>query len=606
MRAWIIGLAAASVVLNASADIIYVNVNAPGANTGMSWTDAYTDLADAFASAQAGDQIWVAQGTYFPPSKTMPFLIPSKVEVYGGFTGGETLLTQRSADPAITILSGDLNHDDLPGFLNRNDNAETIALFSLTEASTILDGFTLRGGYSTTNNNGGAVDFVQAAGTIINCRFVDNAAIRKGGAVWIDRGGVVAIRGCGFLNNSVRSVISSGDGGAIGMDNGTSGLTNVGTLMIEDCDFIGNTADGPTFASGGAIFVDRAVSVSVVGSSFEDNLASAGDIAEGGAISILDSPLDAVRCTFLKNNTSTTDTVSIENGGAIHHSANDAFDFNVVSCRFLGNESQGGGAIYVNTDGAFRLVGSLVAGNTSYFMGGGIRSLSATTIDSSTIAFNTCTRGLETGVGITCVSIDGLTVRNSILWGNSSSGSAAEAAQLSDATMSPSIGYSCIEGLTGAFGGPGNIGVDPKFFDADGNDNVFGTRDDNYLLRPFSPCIDAGSNAALPNDNLDLDGDGNTGEKLPLDAASMSRQIEDNGVANTGQGATPIVDVGAFERQQDSCLADTNSDGVVSPADFSAWVAAFNTMAPECDQNGDGSCTPADFSAWVANYNAGC
>ncbi|MCB9836736.1 MAG: hypothetical protein H6808_08445 [Phycisphaera sp.] len=55
-----------------------------------------------------------------------------------------------------------------------------------------------------------------------------------------------------------------------------------------------------------------------------------------------------------------------------------------------------------------------------------------------------------------------------------------------------------------------------------------------------------------------------------------------------------------------TCLADTNGDGMVTPADFSAWVAAFNTQTPECDQNGDGSCTPADFSAWVANYNAGC
>ena len=54
------------------------------------------------------------------------------------------------------------------------------------------------------------------------------------------------------------------------------------------------------------------------------------------------------------------------------------------------------------------------------------------------------------------------------------------------------------------------------------------------------------------------------------------------------------------------CIADTNGDGVLSPADFSAWVAAFNAMAPECDQNDDGACSPADFSAWVANYNAGC
>lgn len=55
-----------------------------------------------------------------------------------------------------------------------------------------------------------------------------------------------------------------------------------------------------------------------------------------------------------------------------------------------------------------------------------------------------------------------------------------------------------------------------------------------------------------------------------------------------------------------SCVADTNSDGMLSPADFSAWVAAFNDNTPACDQNGDGVCTPADFSAWVANYNAGC
>jgi len=54
------------------------------------------------------------------------------------------------------------------------------------------------------------------------------------------------------------------------------------------------------------------------------------------------------------------------------------------------------------------------------------------------------------------------------------------------------------------------------------------------------------------------------------------------------------------------CPADTNGDGMVTPADFSAWVAAFNAQAPECDQNGDGACSPADFSAWVANYNTGC
>ena len=49
---------------------------------------------------------------------------------------------------------------------------------------------------------------------------------------------------------------------------------------------------------------------------------------------------------------------------------------------------------------------------------------------------------------------------------------------------------------------------------------------------------------------------------------------------------------------------DTNNDGACSPADFSAWVSAFNAQSPRCDANNDGTCSPADFSAWVAAFNA--
>ncbi|MEO1535200.1 MAG: choice-of-anchor tandem repeat NxxGxxAF-containing protein [Planctomycetota bacterium] len=54
------------------------------------------------------------------------------------------------------------------------------------------------------------------------------------------------------------------------------------------------------------------------------------------------------------------------------------------------------------------------------------------------------------------------------------------------------------------------------------------------------------------------------------------------------------------------CAADVNGDGDATPADFNAWVAAFNSQAPECDQNGDGLCDPSDFNAWILNFNAGC
>ena len=54
------------------------------------------------------------------------------------------------------------------------------------------------------------------------------------------------------------------------------------------------------------------------------------------------------------------------------------------------------------------------------------------------------------------------------------------------------------------------------------------------------------------------------------------------------------------------CYADTNFDGMVTPADFIAWIAAFNDREFACDQNQDGRCDPADFTGWILNFNAGC
>ena len=50
---------------------------------------------------------------------------------------------------------------------------------------------------------------------------------------------------------------------------------------------------------------------------------------------------------------------------------------------------------------------------------------------------------------------------------------------------------------------------------------------------------------------------------------------------------------------------DQNGDMVCSPADFSAWVANFNSGNLDADVNRDGAVSPADFSAWVAAFNLG-
>ena len=60
-------------------------------------------------------------------------------------------------------------------------------------------------------------------------------------------------------------------------------------------------------------------------------------------------------------------------------------------------------------------------------------------------------------------------------------------------------------------------------------------------------------------------------------------------------------------RLGEPCLADVNADGMLSPADLTAWIIAFNNRSfPQCDQNENGVCTPADFNAWVVNFFAGC
>ncbi|MFN0244026.1 MAG: hypothetical protein ACKVWV_14140 [Planctomycetota bacterium] len=64
-----------------------------------------------------------------------------------------------------------------------------------------------------------------------------------------------------------------------------------------------------------------------------------------------------------------------------------------------------------------------------------------------------------------------------------------------------------------------------------------------------SPCIDAGDTSALPLDVLDLDLDANTLELVPFDLDLLARRADDPGVADTGVGPAPVVDIGAYERR---------------------------------------------------------
>ena len=91
--------------------IIYVNQNATGSNDGSSWENAYTDLQPALERAEANQEVWVAAGTYFPTAEVdreQSFVINNGIQVYGGFAGTETELSQRNILENRVTLSGDI------------------------------------------------------------------------------------------------------------------------------------------------------------------------------------------------------------------------------------------------------------------------------------------------------------------------------------------------------------------------------------------------------------------------------------------------------------------------------------------------------------------
>ncbi|MAT42331.1 MAG: hypothetical protein CL609_08325 [Anaerolineaceae bacterium] len=140
--------------------IIYVSKS--GDNTsGTSWVTAYTDLQTALTAASGGDQIWVAAGVYKPGlARTDSFNLVPGVAVYGGFAGDEININERDWETNLTILSGDINGDDIN--LDGNDIAESYqdiigdnTLHVVTangttgivvSESTIMDGFIITAG----------------------------------------------------------------------------------------------------------------------------------------------------------------------------------------------------------------------------------------------------------------------------------------------------------------------------------------------------------------------------------------------------------------------------------------------------------------------------
>ncbi|VEP11439.1 hypothetical protein H1P_1040013 [Hyella patelloides LEGE 07179] len=283
--------------------IFYVNQNATGDNDGSSWINAYSDLQDALAVATANDEIWVADGTYKPTNdgdRNSSFVIPSGVEIYGGFAGGETNREQRNWINHSTILSGNIGSENV-----QTDNSYHVVGISNTTNTTILDGFTISdgnadgGGSSGKNDGGGIYSFRDSNATLKNLIVSNNLATDDGGGFYYAGGGSPNLINVTFSNN-----FANDRGGAI--------YVFGDSLSVENGLFIENESQ-----SGGAIALrDGTFNVAeILNSTFYNNQANEGSAIIYSFNSSQGSGTLTIENSIFSNNSGSDSNNQIVSGG---------------------------------------------------------------------------------------------------------------------------------------------------------------------------------------------------------------------------------------------------------------------------------------------------
>lgn len=408
--------------------VLRVDADARGSGDGTTWADAVPSLQDALLLSKlpCGVQsIWIASGTYVPgTAPTSTFVLVANVPLIGGFAGFERSPEERDIQANPTVLSGDVNGDDGPGFTHRDDNVLHVVRAQLVGCcgiSTTLDGLTIRGGHADVaageDQYGGGLHSYGGSLTIRNCRFVDNFATTCGAGFsqrsFSPNETVTLIEDSSFEGNFVGGTLSGAGGGVhIGAGAATvrrctfsantarplgGGIHASGlSLLVDACNFVGNVASRPgNNGAGGAI--STSCPTTCVDSEFSGNRAWGG-----GAISFASNPLTVQSCAFVGNAADLGDSGAalIGNGGAILSSNGAGATMSITSSSFAQNLAKSaGGAIYAGVASSTHVISQCdFAGNKTTLCGdggfqtitggGAIRALGSTLVERTTFIDN--------------------------------------------------------------------------------------------------------------------------------------------------------------------------------------------------------------------------
>jgi hypothetical protein len=568
---------------------VYVKQNCFGdGNNGSSWEQAYPDLANVLFAAATNTnikEIWVAEGIYKPrhaPENTTQrdraFILVSGVKLYGGFEAANPELSLSDRETVMvddivqmkykTVLSGDIDGNGVVD--NGNAYHAVIGAGSLVagQNTACLDGFTLTEGNAsgtssiTVNSNsidrsagGGITLWGGAAPTLAFLNISGNRATDGGGFYNIDSS--PALRNVLIADNNVKT-----SGGGVYNKNGSPAFDSV--LIVD------NKAN----SHGGGFF-------NYSGTPTMNNVTIARDTANangGGFYNLNDSPvlthvlIDGNRAVegggFYNrngspelNNVQISGNKSTSNGGGFFNSYGSLTWSNII---FSGNEAGGSGSgggfhfhnVNNNTHFTVTITNVQITNNTAGGAGGGCafispdknRDIIANLINATVVGNKTD----GTGGGIYKPYTTGsTTLRNSIVWGNTSS----NIGHAND--YGGSYAYSLLQNANAQTGVIST--EDPQFVDADNGD---------YRLSACSPAINIGLNSSMPTEiTADLDDNQRiVGEYIDLGAYEF--QFSQSG----GSGLiTPTAEGRVYVKQ--NCFGDSDGN------DGSSWEKAYPDLA---------------------------
>jgi len=327
---------------------------------------------------------------------------------------------------------------------------------------------------------------------------------------------------------------------------------NIGIATFDGFTILNGNANGSTAININGTLVNRGFGggmLNISSSPSINNCTFWGNRATNGGGMYNSSSSSSINNSTFSNNIAT-------NGAGIHNASSSP---TIGFSRFLSNNAQSGGGMFNGSSSSPAINNSLFSGNNASNLGGGMYNTnSSATINSSTFSANSAPNSNGQAIHTTSSSTVEIQINNSIIW--------KDAGFAGNDNLKESLGKYVLSNCILQYPGAGyNINgsyqnLNPKFTNAKGTDNTFGTDDDDLTLTSISPAIGAGDNS-LYIGNIHTDKDLNGSLRL----------------------IGSVIDIGAYESSYHfATMPDAN--GVVyvkkgSTGNGSSWSNALGELA---------------------------